>query len=145
MAPYFGPARLSVAVDGSAVGVGRRLVISLQEENFCDAVVSQRTVLVEIEGLVEFGERAGEIALLLQRHPAKNRRTQLHVGRVGEDVMVGIDGDAPRASEGFDSEGRTGADYFEVLVFGFAVGVNTQVGGHAETVEILRNLTRNAE
>ena len=74
-APYFGPARLSVAVDGRAVGVGRGLVVSLQEENLRDAVVGQGTVLVEVECFVEFGECGGEVALLLQRHASENGRT----------------------------------------------------------------------
>src|SRR5258708_2164991 len=72
MAPDFGPPRITVTIDGRAVGVRRRLIIPLEEEDLGDAIVSQGTVLVEIEGLVELGERCREVALLLQRLAAKN-------------------------------------------------------------------------
>ena len=107
--------------------------------------MGQRTVFVLIERLVELGERAGEVALLLQRQAAKNGGAQLHVGRIGEHVMVGIDGDAPRPPEGFHGERRVGAHHLEFLVFGFAVGVDAQVDGHAEQVEVLGNLSGHAE
>src|SRR5258708_29825417 len=64
MAPDFGPPRITVPVDRRAVGVRRRLIIPLEEEDLGDAIVSQGTVLVEIEGLVELGERCREVALL---------------------------------------------------------------------------------
>ncbi len=57
-APDLCPAGFPVAVDGLAVGVGRRLVVPLEEEDFGDAVVRERTVLVEVERFVELGERA---------------------------------------------------------------------------------------
>ena len=53
-APDFGPARLAVAVDALAVGIRRRLIIPLQEENFGNPVVGQGTVLVEVERFIEF-------------------------------------------------------------------------------------------
>src|SRR5580658_8161872 len=62
-APDFGPARLTVAVNRRAVGVGRGLVVALVEENLGDAVVGKGTVLVEVEGLVELHERCGKISL----------------------------------------------------------------------------------
>src|SRR5579859_1225343 len=77
--PDFGPARVTVAVNGRAVGVGGRLVIALQEENLGNAIARQRAVLVEIECLVEFGQSAGKIPLLLQSLAAQNRRPQLDV------------------------------------------------------------------
>src|SRR5580658_732986 len=91
MAPDFGPAGLSVAVDGGAIGVGRRLVVSLLEEDFRDAVMGKGTVLVDIEGLVELGERTGEVALLLHGHAPQDGRTELYIRRIGEHVVVGID------------------------------------------------------
>ena len=68
MAPDFSPARLPVAVDGRSVGVRRGLVVSLQEKDLRDAIVGKGTVLVQVEGLVEFGERSGQVALLLQKN-----------------------------------------------------------------------------
>src|SRR5579862_4105438 len=40
-APDLGPPRIAVAVDRLAVGVGRRLVVPLQKENFRDPVMRQ--------------------------------------------------------------------------------------------------------
>ena len=71
MAPDLRPARIAVTVNGRAVGICRRLIVSLQEENLRDAVVGQRTVLVLVERLVELRQRAGKIALLLQRLPRR--------------------------------------------------------------------------
>jgi hypothetical protein len=45
VAPDFGPARLAVPINGCPVGVGRRLVVPLIEENLGDAVVGEGTVL----------------------------------------------------------------------------------------------------
>src|SRR5258708_4373888 len=104
MAPDFGPARVAVAVDGRAIGVGGGLIVSLQKENFRDAIVGEGAVLVDVERLVELSQRASKVTLLLHRLTAKNRRAQLHVGRIREHMMVGVDGDAARASEGFDGE-----------------------------------------
>src|SRR2546423_12041049 len=114
-APDFGPAGLPVSIDGFAVGIGRRLIVSLQEKDFGDAVVGQGAVLVDVERLVEFGQGAGKIALLLQGLSAEDRGAQLHVARIGEHSVVGIDRDAAWAPKGFDRERRVGADDFDAL------------------------------
>src|SRR5712671_2090486 len=49
VAPDFGPAGLAIAVQGCTVGVCRRLIVSLQKENFRNAIVRQGTVLVDVE------------------------------------------------------------------------------------------------
>src|SRR6476660_1761131 len=64
-APDFRPTRIAIAVNRGAIGIGRRLIIPLQEEDFSDPVMRQRAVFVEVEGFVELRERAREIALLL--------------------------------------------------------------------------------
>ena len=66
VAPDLGPARLAIAVQAVAVGVGRGLEVTLQEENLGDAIVGQRTVLVDFERLVELEQRAGKVSLLGQ-------------------------------------------------------------------------------
>src|SRR5277367_6703203 len=83
-APDLGPARFAVAVDGFAIGVGRGLVVPLIEENIRDAVVRERTVLVEIKRLVEFQERARQVSLLLQSLTAQDGGALLHVAGIGE-------------------------------------------------------------
>ena len=104
MTPDFSPSRIPISVDGRPVGVGRGLVVSLREENFRDAVMSQRAIFIQVERLVELGERSGEVALLLQSLAAENRRTQPHIRGVGEHVMVGIDRDPPRPSKCFNDK-----------------------------------------
>ena len=64
VAPDFGPARLAVAVERLAIGVRRRLVVVLQKEHLGNAVVRQRAVLVDVERLLEFLQRFGQVALL---------------------------------------------------------------------------------
>ncbi len=64
MAPDFRPAGLAVAIQAFAIGVGRSLVVALQEEDFGNAIVRQRTVLVDVERLVELEQCARKIALL---------------------------------------------------------------------------------
>src|SRR4029077_8461098 len=93
-APDFGPARIAVAIKCSAVGVRRRLIVSLEEEDFGDAIVRQRTVLVEIESLVELGQRSRKVSLLLHRLAAQDGRAQLHIAGISQNVMIGIDRDA---------------------------------------------------
>src|SRR5260370_37872410 len=72
VAPDFRPARVAVAVDRRAIGVGGGLIVSLQKENFCDAVVGEGAVLVDVERLVELSQRAGEVALLLHSLTAED-------------------------------------------------------------------------
>ena len=66
VAPDLGPARLAVAIERLTVGVGRRLIVMLQEEHFRDAVVRKRAVLVALQRLVEFAEPTRQVALLHQ-------------------------------------------------------------------------------
>src|SRR5216684_783208 len=68
--PDFGPARLPVAIERIAVGVGRSLIVVLQEKYFRYAIVRQGAVLVDIEGLVEFRKRTRHVSLLHQRGPS---------------------------------------------------------------------------
>src|SRR2546426_6430743 len=108
MAPDLSPARFAIAIQGSTIGVGRRLIVSLLEKDFRNAILSQRAVLVQIEGLVEFGKSAGKVSLLLQGLSAQNGSAQLYVRRIGEHVVVGIDRDPARATKSFHGERRTG-------------------------------------
>src|ERR1700683_1832257 len=144
-APNFGPARLSVSVDRRAVGIGRGLIISLQEEDFGNAVVGEGTVLVEIECFVELHQRTAQVSLLLYRLPAQDGGAQFHVARIGEHTVVRIDRDAARPAEGLNRKRRSCAHYFHPLVFGFSVGIDSQVYRHAKQIEILRDFAGDAE
>ena len=59
--------------------------------------------------------------------------------------MVGIDGNSAGTAEGLHGEWRVRAHNFDLLVFGFTVGVDAQIDRHAEQVEVLRNLSGHAE
>src|SRR5215469_7329969 len=98
-APHFCPAGITIAVERSAISIGGGLIIALEIEDLGDAIVRQRTVLVEIQSLVEFSQRARQISLLLHRLATKDGRPQLHIAGVREHVMIRVDRDAPRTSE----------------------------------------------
>ena len=69
----------------------------------------------------------------------------LEVGRGLEHPVAGIDADAARAAEGVDNVLGFGADHIDLLVLGFAVGLDAELDGHAEEVEILVDLADGAE
>src|ERR1700730_15537100 len=105
--PDFRPARLAIAIDALAISIGRGLIIPLEEEDFRDAIVGERTILVEIERLVEFHERPRQVSLLLHRLPAQNGGAQLHVAGVGQHMVVRIDCNTARTAEGFNRKRRS--------------------------------------
>src|SRR6478735_1800420 len=82
MAPNLGPARIAIAVQRIAIGVRRGLIVVLQKEDFSDAVVRERAVLVDLERLVELRKRSGQVPLLHQSGAALNRSSQLNVRRI---------------------------------------------------------------
>src|ERR1035438_6460384 len=102
MAPDFGPAWLAVPINGCSVGIGGGLVVPLKEENLSNAVMREGTVLVEVEGFVEFQERARQVSLLLHRLASQDGGAQLHIAGVRQHMVVGIDRNAARTTEGLD-------------------------------------------
>ena len=77
--------------------------------------------------------------------PLEDGDADLEVGRGLEHPVAGIDGDVARAAEGIDDVLGVGADDVDSLIFGFAVGFDAQVDGHAEEVEVLVDLADGAE
>src|SRR2546428_8549673 len=75
--PDFGPARITVAIQGFAVSVGRGLIVVLQKEHLGHAIVGERTVLVDLQRLVELAQCSGQVALLHQRLSSQDGGTQL--------------------------------------------------------------------
>src|SRR5258708_5903153 len=59
--------------------------------------------------------------------------------------MFGVNHNAARSAKSLDREGRSSPDDLNALVFGFSVGINAQVDGHAEQIEILRDFSGYAE
>src|SRR3954471_15167258 len=90
-------------------------------------------------------QRVLEVALLDVILPALDSDAHLELGRILQNVVVGIDGDAARLAEGLDDVRRVGALYLDALEFSLAVGVNLQLNGHGEQVEVLRDLSGDAE
>src|SRR5271168_1447141 len=60
MAPNLGPARIAVAVERIPISVGGCLIVFLCEEHFGNTVVGERTVFVDLKGLVVFRQRPGK-------------------------------------------------------------------------------------
>ena len=104
----------------------------LQEEHLRDAVVCQGTVAVVLECRLELLQRFGQVAGLHQLLTAQNGRAHLHVGRVFQHAVVGIDNNAPRPSVGLHRVGRVGAHYLDSLVFGLPIRVDLEFHRHAE-------------
>ena len=100
---------------------------------------------VGVEGLLVLGQRADQVALGDQLLALEDGDAHLEIGRGLEHPVAGIDGDAARAAEGVDDILRVGADDVDLLVFGFAVGLDAQLDRHAEEVEILLDFADGAE
>src|SRR5580693_10307843 len=145
MAPNLGPPRIAVAVKRVAVSIGGGLVILLQEEDLGNAVMRQRTVLIDFEGLVEFRERGGEIALLHQGLSPLNVRAQLNVRGVSQHAIVRINRNPARFAESFYRERRIRSHHLNAFFLRLAVRVNFQLHRHPEEIEILRNLSHHAK
>src|SRR5438105_11236184 len=64
VAPDLGPLGLAVAALGGAILIGRGLVVVLLEENFGNAIMRQRTELVDVQRFLQLNERGRQIALL---------------------------------------------------------------------------------
>ena len=145
MAPDLGPAGLAVAAKGVAVGVDAGLVVALGEEHLADAVAGERALRIGFEGLLVFGEGADKVALRDQLLALEDGDADLEVGGGLEHPVIGIDGDVAGTAEGVDDVLGVGADDVDLLVFGFAVGFDAQIDGHAEEVEVLVDFADGAE
>ncbi len=92
VAPALGPGRLVVAAERIAEGVDAGLVVALGEEHFADAVAGERALRIGGEGLLVFGERAGQVALGNQLLAFEDGDAHLEIGRGFEHPVAGIDG-----------------------------------------------------
>src|SRR5262249_42704212 len=73
--------------------------------------------------------------------PAEDMDAYLHVRRVLQNPVVWIDGDVPRPAKGVDDELRIGSDDVHPPYLGFTIGLNAQLDGHVEEVEVLLDFT----
>src|SRR6266571_4801966 len=55
-------------------------------------------------------------------------------------MVIGVDRNPARTPEGFDGERRIRTHNIDALVLGFSIGIDSQIDGHTEQVEILQNL-----
>ncbi len=117
----------------------------LLEEDFADAVGSERAVLVGVESFLVFNQRAGEVALAHKLLTTKDGDFHGEVWSGLEHPGLGVDGDAARAAEGLDRVAGVSAGDVDAADFGFAFGLNAELDGHAEEVEILRDGADGAE
>ena len=138
-------ARLVVAAQRVAEGVHAGLVVALRKQHLADAIAGQRAQRVGVERLLILGQGPDQVALRHQLLPLQDGDAHLQVGGGFEHPVAGIDADAARPPEGVDHVLGIGADDVDLLVHGFAVGLNAQVDRHAEEVEILVDLADGAE
>ncbi len=143
--PDLGPAGVSVAAEGVAEGVGGGLIVALHEEDFADAIGGEGAGFVGVEGLLVFGEGGGEIALGDLLLATEDGDANGEVGGALEQPIVGIDLDTAGAAEGFDGVLGVRAGDVDAADFGFAVGLDAELDGHAEEVEILGDGADGAE
>src|SRR3954453_3959897 len=109
----------------------------LQEENFRNAVVRKRTVLVDVERLVELGECARQITLLHECLTTQNTRTQTYIGRILQQAIVGIDADPSWTAKSVERKSRVGSRDVDALSLRLSVGIDLQLHRHAEQIKIL--------
>ena len=143
--PDLGPLGVAVAAERIAEAVGGGLVVVLLEEDFADAIGGERAVLVGVEGLLVFDEGTGEVSLADELLAAKDGYFDGQVGGGFKDPGLGVDRDAAGASEGFDGVAGIRAGDVDAADLGFALGLDAELDGHAEEVEVLRDGADGAE
>ena len=102
-------------------------------------------MLVGVEGLLVFDKRAGEVALGYKLLAAQDGDADGEVGGGLEEPLLGVEGDAARTAEGFYGVGGVGPGDVDLAFFGFAVGLDAKLDGHAEEVEVLGDGSDGAE
>src|SRR6185503_13013495 len=96
-------------------------------------------------GVLVLLEGPGQVSLSDKLLALEDVDADGHVWRGLEDPVVGVDDDAARASEGIDDVLGVGSDDVDSAVFGLAVGLNAQLDGHVEEVEVLLDFADGAE
>src|SRR6266853_5813117 len=145
VAPDLSPAGFGVTVEGFAKFVRGRLVVALQKEDVSNAVVGQRAVAIYRQRFVEFGKRLREIALRRQLLAAADGHAHAQIRRVLEHPVVRIEHQAARLAESLNGKGRIRAYHFNALHLSLAVGIDLQLQGHTEQVQVLRDFADHAE
>src|ERR1700722_6757718 len=145
MAPRFGPRWLIVAVQGVAEGIDAGLVVALGKQHFSDAIAGQRALRIGVNSLLILSERAKQVVLRHQLLALQNGNPDLQVRRRLQHPIVGIDADAPRTAKRVDDILSIGANHFNALVDGLALGLDAQIDRHAKQVQILIDLANGPE
>ena len=126
MAPDLDPLGIAVAAEGVAEAIGGGLVVALEHEDFCEAVVGEGTAAVVGEGFLVLGDGGYEVSLGYGLLAAEDGDADGEVGGGFEEPVVGVEDDVPGAAEGGDGVGGLGAGEIDAAVFGFAFGFNAE-------------------
>jgi len=145
MAPDFRPAadrrRRSRTHDTRCSGL-----VPLQIKYFRNAVVGERTVLVDFQRLVELAQCAARSALRIRPCPRAewNERILMSFELVSTRLS-GSTRNTARASEGLNRKRRIRANHFDALLLRLSVGIALKFHRHAEQIEILIDLADHPE
>src|SRR3984885_16237860 len=91
MTPDLSPLGLSTSTKRIPIGICRRLVILLVEQNLTDAITSQGAIRIGRERFLILRQRTRSIALRHQLLSSQNRNPHLHFRRIFEDPVVRVD------------------------------------------------------
>ena len=91
VAPNFGPARLAVAIEALAIGVGCGLVVALQEKYFRDPIMRQGAVLVMSSALLNSSSAPARSPCCTIAWPRMMEARSLHFAGILQNPVVGID------------------------------------------------------
>src|SRR3954471_5810072 len=124
VAPNLSPARIAVTIERFAKLIRGRLIIALREENIGDAVVGQRTILVYVQGFVQFRKRFREIALCCKLLSAADSDAHAQIAGIFEHPVIGIEHQAARLAKRVNGKSGIGANDFNALHLSLAVSIN---------------------
>src|SRR5580692_1500642 len=145
MRPNFRPFRIHVAIESFPKLVGRGLIVILEEKYLADAVMCERAVAIHLERLLEFLQGPAKVAHFDELLAAFNRDGHAGSRSPAQDIGAGIDSYRFRLAKSVHGEFRGCTNYIDALSLRIAFGLDLQIHGHVERVQILRDLAHHAE
>src|ERR1039457_1882805 len=113
--------------------------------HFGHAVIGQRTCVVGFECLFVLLNGFAEFAQLRILFAAPDGNRDAHLVAIAQYAIIGIDVHALGLAEGIHGEFRGGTDHFHALLLGIAFGLDFEVHGHAEGVQVLGDFSHHAK
>src|SRR6185437_14607755 len=100
--PNLRPGRYIVTAQRIPEGIYAGLVVVLREQHLPDAIVGERTLRVELEGVLILRQRSYQIALRHHILSLQNGNADFQVGRIFEHPIVRIYLDFARPPKGVE-------------------------------------------